>query len=65
MGGLWTVPYVAAYCASKHALEAIAEGLKTELEPFGIKIATCNPGVLVQDLMTAEWILYSAGTILM
>ncbi|AQX51244.1 SDR family oxidoreductase [Elizabethkingia anophelis] len=45
MGGLWTVPYVAAYCASKHALEAIAEGLKTELEPFGIKIATCNPGV--------------------
>ncbi|MBT2619530.1 MULTISPECIES: SDR family oxidoreductase [Chryseobacterium] len=45
MGGLWTVPYVAAYCASKHALEAIAEGLKTELEPFNIKIATCNPGV--------------------
>ncbi len=45
MGGLWTVPYVAAYCASKHALEAIAEGLKTELAPFGIKIATCNPGV--------------------
>ncbi|CDN75948.1 SDR family oxidoreductase [Elizabethkingia anophelis] len=45
MGDLWTVPYVAAYCASKHALEAIAEGLKTELEPFGIKVATCNPGV--------------------
>jgi short-subunit dehydrogenase len=45
MGGLWTVPYVAAYCASKHALEAIAEGFKTELAPFNIKIATCNPGV--------------------
>ncbi|MDH6253853.1 short-subunit dehydrogenase [Chryseobacterium sp. H1D6B] len=45
MGGLWTVPYVAAYCASKHALEAFAEGLKTELAPFNIKIATCNPGV--------------------
>lgn len=45
MGGLWTVPYVAAYCASKHALESIAEGLKTELAPFNIKIATCNPGV--------------------
>ncbi|MBC9934689.1 SDR family oxidoreductase [Chitinophaga qingshengii] len=45
MGGLWTVPYVAAYCASKHALEAIAEGLKTELAPFNIKIATCNPGM--------------------
>ncbi|SEW52925.1 SDR family oxidoreductase [Chitinophaga arvensicola] len=45
MGGLWTVPYVAAYCASKHAMEAIAEGLKTELAEFNIKIATCNPGV--------------------
>lgn len=45
MGGLWTVPFVAAYCASKHALEAIAEGLRTELAPFNIKIATCNPGV--------------------
>lgn len=45
MGGLWTVPYVAAYCASKHAMESIAEGLKTELAAFDIKIATCNPGV--------------------
>ena len=45
MGGLWTVPYGAAYCASKHALEAIAEGLKAELAPFGIKVATVNPGI--------------------
>jgi len=45
MGELWTVPYVAAYCASKHAMGSIAEGLKTELAPFNIKIATCNPGV--------------------
>lgn len=45
MGGLWTVPYVAAYCASKHAMESIAEGLKTELAEFNIKIATCNPGI--------------------
>lgn len=42
--GLTTVPYAAAYSATKHALEAIAEGLKTELEPFGIKIATTDPG---------------------
>jgi short-subunit dehydrogenase len=45
--GLVTVPYAAAYCASKHALEAVAEGLKTELEPFGIKIATTNPGAFL------------------
>ena len=45
MGELWTVPYVAAYCASKHAMGSIAEGLKTELAQFNIKIATCNPGI--------------------
>jgi short-subunit dehydrogenase len=45
MGGLWTVPYGAGYCATKHALEAIAEGLKTELAPFGVKVATINPGI--------------------
>lgn len=45
MGELWTVPYVAAYCASKHAMGSIAEGLKTELASFNIKIATCNPGI--------------------
>ncbi len=44
MAGLFTVPYVAAYSATKHALEAIAEGLKAELAPFNIKIATINPG---------------------
>lgn len=44
MGGLLTVPYASAYCATKHALEAIAEGLRTELAPFNIKIATVNPG---------------------
>lgn len=45
MGELWTVPYVAAYCASKHAMGSIAKGLKTELAAFNIKIATCNPGI--------------------
>ena len=45
MAGLWTVPYASGYSASKHALEAVAEGLKAELAPFGIKVATVNPGV--------------------
>jgi short-subunit dehydrogenase len=45
MGGLWTVPYGAGYCATKHALEAVAEGLKVELAPFGVKVATVNPGI--------------------
>lgn len=44
MSGLVGFPLAGAYCASKHALEAIAEALKLELEAFGIKVATINPG---------------------
>jgi short-subunit dehydrogenase len=44
LAGLITVPYSAGYSATKHALEAVAEGLKTELATFGIKVATVNPG---------------------
>ncbi len=44
MSGLVGFPLAGAYCATKHALEAIAEALKQELEPFGIKVATINPG---------------------
>lgn len=45
MGGILVVPFLGAYCATKHAIEAIAGSMKAELEPFGIKIATINPGV--------------------
>ncbi len=44
MAGLFTVPFAAGYSASKHALESIAEGLKFELAPLGVKVATVNPG---------------------
>ena len=44
MGGLATFPFVGAYCASKHALEAIAEAMHMELASHGVKIATLNPG---------------------
>ena len=45
MGGLVTVPFASVYCATKHALEALAEGLKTELAGTGVEICTANPGV--------------------
>jgi NADP-dependent 3-hydroxy acid dehydrogenase YdfG/quinol monooxygenase YgiN len=44
IGALITYPMIAAYCASKNAVQALADGLQMELEPFNIKIATCNPG---------------------
>ncbi|MDL9938881.1 SDR family oxidoreductase [Gordonia sp. ABSL1-1] len=45
MGGILVVPFLGAYCATKHAIEAIAGSMKAELEQFGIKVATVNPGV--------------------
>jgi short-subunit dehydrogenase len=44
MSGLVGFPMAGAYCATKHAIEAIAEALQVELAPFGIKVATINPG---------------------
>ena len=44
MGGLFTPAGFGAYCATKHALEAIAESLSEELKPYNIKVQTINPG---------------------
>lgn len=43
--GWLTVPYGAAYAATKHAVEALSEGLWFELAPFGIRVVVVEPGV--------------------
>jgi NAD(P)-dependent dehydrogenase (short-subunit alcohol dehydrogenase family) len=42
--GLNVNPFTGLYSASKHAIEAIAESMKDELQEFGIEVATINPG---------------------
>ncbi|RFU68575.1 SDR family oxidoreductase [Bacillus sp. V59.32b] len=44
MAGISATPYVGPYTATKHAIEGIAQTLKAELEEFGVKVATINPG---------------------
>ncbi len=44
MGGLFTPANWGVYVSTKHALESVAEALKQELEPYGIKVQTINPG---------------------
>lgn len=44
MAGISATPYVGPYTATKHALEGIAQTMKAELEEFGVKVATINPG---------------------
>lgn len=42
--GLISIMGLAPYCASKHALECIAESLQLEVKPFNIQVQTINPG---------------------
>ncbi|MFC6101408.1 SDR family oxidoreductase [Olivibacter domesticus] len=44
MGGLFTPANWGTYVSSKHALESLAEAMQQELEPYGIKVQTINPG---------------------
>jgi NADP-dependent 3-hydroxy acid dehydrogenase YdfG len=34
------------YCASKHAVEALAKGMRLELNPYGIRVGTVSPGMV-------------------
>src|SRR5688572_572945 len=43
--GRVSVPYMAPYCASKFALEAIADAYRFELSPFGIDSVVVEPGI--------------------
>jgi NAD(P)-dependent dehydrogenase (short-subunit alcohol dehydrogenase family) len=44
VGGLITAPGFGAYCAAKHALEALSESLAAEVAPFGIRVLIVEPG---------------------
>jgi short-subunit dehydrogenase len=42
--GKFTFPGSGIYAASKHALEAITDAMRMELEPLGIRVVTIRPG---------------------
>ncbi|SDD93092.1 hypothetical protein SAMN05216345_12213 [Cupriavidus sp. YR651] len=44
VAGLVKVPWVGAYAASKHAVEALCASMREELKPYGVQVATVNPG---------------------
>ncbi len=44
LGGKVSVPFASPYCASKHALEAVADALRVETAPFGVRVVTVEPG---------------------
>jgi NAD(P)-dependent dehydrogenase (short-subunit alcohol dehydrogenase family) len=44
VGGRLVIPFAAPYCASKHALEAVADALRVEVGSFGIRTVVVEPG---------------------
>jgi NAD(P)-dependent dehydrogenase (short-subunit alcohol dehydrogenase family) len=53
VSGLVTPPTQAAYSASKHAVEALANAMRHELHPFGIKTVLIEPGYIVTGIQQA------------
>ncbi len=46
IAGFTAFPFKGAYCASKHALEAITDSLRRELYPWGIHVCSIEPGII-------------------
>ena len=44
-------PLSSVYDATKHALEAISDGLRGELAPFGIKVVVIEPGFIITEFL--------------
>ncbi|HEX6710825.1 MAG TPA: oxidoreductase [Rubrobacter sp.] len=46
MGGKLTLPGAGYYHASKHAVEALSDALRFEVEGFGVKVSVIEPGLI-------------------
>lgn len=52
VAGRVTRPFMAPYAASKHAVEAISDGLRRELMEFGIDVVLVEPGPIKSEIWT-------------
>ena len=43
------------YCGSKHAVLAITEGMRLDLNPYGIKVAAINPGLVETEFSAVRF----------
>ena len=52
IAGRSALPFLGAYAASKHALEALADTWRVELRPFGIEVSLVEPGTIHTPIWT-------------
>ncbi|MFL5945417.1 MAG: SDR family oxidoreductase [Gaiellaceae bacterium] len=52
IAGRSALPFLGAYAASKHALEALADTWRVELRPFGIQVSLVEPGTIRTPIWT-------------
>jgi NAD(P)-dependent dehydrogenase (short-subunit alcohol dehydrogenase family) len=50
IAGRSALPFLGAYAASKHALEAVTDALRIELRPFGIEVVIVEPGTIATPI---------------
>lgn len=52
IGGRLSTPFLAPYSASKFALEAIADALRVEVQPWGVGVSIVEPGSIATPIWT-------------
>ena len=50
IAGRSSLPFLGAYAASKHALEAVTDALRIEVRPFGIAVTIVEPGTIATPI---------------
>jgi NAD(P)-dependent dehydrogenase (short-subunit alcohol dehydrogenase family) len=53
VAGRLSTPLMGWYCASKHALEAVTDALRMEVEPDGVRVILIEPGMFGTDIWSA------------
>lgn len=53
VAGRLSTPLMGWYCASKHALEAVTDALRMEVEADGIRVVLVEPGMFGTDIWSA------------
>jgi NAD(P)-dependent dehydrogenase (short-subunit alcohol dehydrogenase family) len=53
VAGRLSTPLMGWYCASKHALEAVTDALRVEVEPDGVRVVLVEPGMFGTDIWSS------------